>query len=78
MVNLCSDEKLEHDQKMLNNIGNDWYLIAISKCVRANCIITYDKHLLSLKNELKEKERVDVLTSEEFIQLFKIIKSNAL
>ena len=27
---------LEHDQKMLNRIGNDWYLIAIARSIDAD------------------------------------------
>ncbi|MHB8396841.1 MAG: putative toxin-antitoxin system toxin component, PIN family [Thermoplasmataceae archaeon] len=62
---------LEHDQKMLNRIGNDWYLIAISRSISANYIITYDKELISIKKELKSQDEVEVLTSEEFMEQYK-------
>ena len=62
---------LEHDQKMLNRIGNDWYLIAIARSIDADFIITYDKDLISMKSELKNQDDVEVLTSEEFIENYK-------
>ena len=62
---------LEHDQKMLNRIGNDWYLIAISRSISANYIITYDKVLISMRKELKSQDEVEVLTSEEFMEQYK-------
>ena len=62
---------LEHDQKMLNRIGNDWYIIAIARCIGAEFIITYDKDLISMKGELKNHDYIDILTSEEFIEKYK-------
>ena len=62
---------LEHNQKILNRIGNDWYLIAIVKSIGADFIITYDKDLISMKSELKNQDDIDVLTSEEFIENYK-------
>ena len=62
---------LGHDQKMLNRIGNDWYLIAIARSIDADFIITYDKDLISMKSELKNQDDVEVLTSEEFIENYK-------
>ena len=62
---------LEHDQKMLNRIGNDWYIIAIARCIGAEFIITYDKDLISMKGELKNHDDIDILTSEEFIERYK-------
>ena len=44
---------LENNQKILNRIGNDWYLIAIARSIGADFIITYDKDLISMKSELK-------------------------
>ena len=64
-------KNLEHDQKMLNKIGNDWYLIAIGRSISANYIITYDKDLISMKTELKERDELEVLTSEEFVELYR-------
>ena len=64
-------KNLEHDQKMLNRIGNDWYLIAIGRSVSADCIITYDKDLISMKNELKDQDNLEVFTSEEFIKSYR-------
>ena len=64
-------KNLEHDQKMLNKIGNDWYIIAIGRSISANHIITYDKDLISLKTELKERDELEVLTSEEFVELYR-------
>jgi len=51
---------LEHDQKMLNRIGNDWYLIVIARSIGAGFIITYDKDLIFMRSELKEKDDVDM------------------
>jgi putative PIN family toxin of toxin-antitoxin system len=62
---------LEHNQKILNRIGNDWYLIAIARSIGADFIITYDKDLISMKSELKNQDDIDVLTSEEFIENYK-------
>ena len=62
---------LEHNQKILNRIGNDWYLIAIARCIGADFIITYDKDLISMKSELKNQDDIEVLTSEEFIENYK-------
>ena len=62
---------LEHDQKMLNRIGNDWYIIAIARSIGADFIITYDKDLISMKGELKNHDDIDILTSEEFIERYK-------
>ena len=62
---------LGHDQKMLNRIGNDWYLIAIARSIDADFIITYDKDLISMKSELKNQDDIEVLTSEEFIENYK-------
>ncbi|AKA48068.1 hypothetical protein IX51_01980 [uncultured archaeon] len=64
-------KNLEHDQKMLNRIGNDWYLIAIGRSISADFIITYDKDLISMKNELKDQDELEVLTSEEFIEFYR-------
>lgn len=64
-------KNLEHDQKMLNRIGNDWYLIAIARSIHADYIITYDKDLISMKGELRSRDDVEVLTSEEFIEIYK-------
>lgn len=64
-------KNLEHDQKMLNRIGNDWYLIAIARSIHADYIITYDKDLISMKGELRNRDDVEVLTSEEFIEKYK-------
>ena len=58
---------LGHDQKILNRIGNDWYLIAIARNTSADFIITYDKDLISMKSELKNDD-IEVLTSEDFIE----------
>ena len=62
---------LEHDQKMLNRIGNDWYLIAIARSIGADSIITYDRDLISMKSKLKNDDDVEVLTSEEFIEKYR-------
>ena len=62
---------LEHDQKILNRIGNDWYLIAIARSIGADSIITYDRDLISMKSKLKNDDDVEVLTSEEFIEKYK-------
>ena len=62
---------LEHDQKMLNRIGNDWYIIAIARSIGADFIITYDKDLISMKGELKNHDDIDIVTSEEFIEKYK-------
>ena len=62
---------LEHDQKILNRIGNDWYLIAIARSIGAHSIITYDRDLISMKSKLKNDDDVEVLTSEEFIEKYK-------
>ena len=62
---------LEHNQKILNRIGNDWYLIAIARSIGADFIITYDKDLISMKSELKNQDDIEVLTSEEFIENYK-------
>lgn len=64
-------KNLDHDQKVLNRIGNDWYLIAISRSINADFIITYDKDLISMREELKDHDDVDVLTSEDFIKNFR-------
>ena len=64
-------KNLDHDQKMLNRIGNDWYLIAIARSIHADYIITYDKDLISMKSELKSLDDVEVSTSEEFIGNYK-------
>ncbi len=64
-------KNLDHDQKMLNRIGNDWYLIAISRNINADFIITYDKDLISMKSELKDRDDVEVLTSENFIENYR-------
>ena len=64
-------KNLDHDQKMLNRIGNDWYLIAIARSIHANYIITYDKELISMREELGNRDDVEVLTSEEFIEKYK-------
>ena len=64
-------KNLEHDQKMLNGIGNDWYLIAICRSISANYMITYDRDLLSMKDELKDQDDIDVLTSEDFMELYR-------
>jgi predicted nucleic acid-binding protein len=61
---------LGHDQKILNRIGNDWYLIAIARNTSADFIITYDKDLISMKSELKNDD-IEVLTSEDFIENYK-------
>ncbi len=55
---------LENNQKILNRIGNDWYLIAIARSIGADFIITYDKDLISMKSELKNQDDIKVLTSE--------------
>ncbi len=62
---------LENNQKILNRIGNDWYLIAIARSIGADFIITYDKDLISMKSELKNQDDIEVLTSEEFIENYK-------
>ena len=62
---------LEHNQKILNRIGNDWYLIAIARSIGADFIIMYDKDLISMKSELKNQDDIEVLTSEEFIENYK-------
>jgi putative PIN family toxin of toxin-antitoxin system len=62
---------LEHDQKMLNRIGNDWYLIAIARSIGASFIVTYDKDLIDMRTELKQKDDVEILTSEEFIENYR-------
>jgi|ACXJ01.1.fsa_nt_gi predicted nucleic acid-binding protein len=62
---------LENNQKILNRIGNDWYLIAIARSIGADFIITYDKDLISMKSELKNQDDIKVLTSEEFIENYK-------
>ena len=62
---------LEHDQKILNRIGNDWYLIAIARSIGADSIITYDRDLISMKSKLKNDDDVEVLTSEEFIEKYR-------
>ncbi|MCL5783690.1 MAG: hypothetical protein M1476_07270 [Candidatus Thermoplasmatota archaeon] len=64
-------KNLEHDKKMLNRIGNDWYLIAISRSINADFIITYDKDLISMKSELKDQDDIEVLTSENFMESYK-------
>ena len=64
-------KNLDHDQKVLNRIGNDWYLIAISRSINADFIITYDKDLISMRDELKDHDDVDVLTSEDFIKNYR-------
>ena len=64
-------KNLEHDQKMLNRIGNDWYLIAIGRRINADFIITYDKDLISMKSELKDHDDIEVLTSEDFIENYR-------
>ena len=64
-------KELEHDQKMLNEIGNDWYLIAVAKSISANYIVTYDRHLHSKKTELFEENGIRVSDSEEFERDFK-------
>ena len=61
---------LGHDQKILNRIGNDRYLIAIARNTSADFIITYDKDLISMKSELKNDD-IEVLTSEDFIENYK-------
>lgn len=61
---------LEHDQKILNRIGNDWYLIAIARNISDDFIITYDKDLISMKSELKNDE-IGVLIPEDFIENYK-------
>lgn len=62
---------LENNQKILNRIGNDWYLIAIARSIGADFIITYDKDLISMKSELKNQDDIEVLNSEEFIENYK-------
>ena len=64
-------KNLEHDQKMLNRIGNDWYFIAIGRRINADFIITYDKDLISMKSELKDHDDIEVLTSEDFIENYR-------
>ncbi len=64
-------KNLEHDQRVLNKIGNDWYLIAISRSIDADFIIIYDKDLISMKSELKDHDEVEVLTSEDFIENYR-------
>jgi len=62
---------LENNQKILNRIGNDWYLIAIARSIGSDFIITYDTDLISMKSELKNQDDIKVLTSEEFIENYK-------
>lgn len=62
---------LEHNQKMLNEIGNDWYLIAVARNVSAEYIRTYDTHLLKKKAELNS-ERITIIDSEEFVQTLRL------
>ncbi len=64
-------KKLEYNQKMLNKIENDWYIIAIARYIKADFIITYDNDLISMKTELKNDDDVDVLTSEDFFESYK-------
>lgn len=64
-------KNLEHNQKILNRIGNDWYLIAIARSIGADCIVTYDKDLISMKGELKDQDDIEVLTSEEFLENYR-------
>jgi predicted nucleic acid-binding protein len=64
-------KNLDHDQKMLNRIGNGWYLMEISRSINADFIITYDKDLISMVDELKNHDNVDVLTSEDFIKNYR-------
>lgn len=67
-------KELEHNQKILNLIGNDWYLIAVAKKISANYIITYDKHLHSMKDKLREEDDITVVNSEEFEKEYKNAK----
>lgn len=64
-------KNLEHDQKVLNRIGNDWYLIAISRSINADFIITYDNDLITMRDELKDHDGVEVLTSEDSIENYR-------
>ena len=64
-------KNLEHNQKILNRIGNDWYLIAIARSIGADCIVTYDKGLISMKGELKDQDDIEVLTSEELLENYR-------
>jgi predicted nucleic acid-binding protein len=64
-------KELEHDEKMLNEIGNDWYLIAVAKSISASYIVTYDKHLHSRKAKLLEENDIIVNDSEGFERDFK-------
>jgi predicted nucleic acid-binding protein len=58
---------LEQDKKRMNELGNDWYLIAIARNVPTEFIITYDRQVLDLKDEFLE-ESIRVIDSEGFIE----------
>jgi predicted nucleic acid-binding protein len=64
-------KNLEHNQSVLNLVGNDWYIIAVAKSISANYIITFDKYLISQKTTLKEEHDILVVTPEEFEKDYK-------
>lgn len=70
-LNHVQMKDLEHNQSVLNLVGNDWYVIAVAKSISANYIITFDKYLLSRKKILKEEDDILVVTPEEFEKDYK-------
>ncbi len=70
-LNFVDMKDLEHNQKLLNLIGNDWYVIAVAKSISANYIITFDKHILDRKESLKEENDIWVMKPEEFVKVYK-------
>ncbi len=70
-LNHVQMKDLEHDQKILNLVGSDWYVIAVAKSISANYIVTFDKYLHFQKESLRKENDILVVTPEEFKRDFK-------
>ena len=66
-LNLVEMKYLEHDQKWLNLIGNDWYLIALARFKNVDYLITHDKRALIDRRDSDWKdEAFKIVTSAEY------------
>lgn len=60
---------LEHDQKWLNLVGNDWYLIALSRFKKVDYLITFDKKaLLNRRDTDWRDEDFKIVDAAEYLK----------
>ena len=68
-MTLVEIKHLEYNQNWLNVIGNDWYLVALSRFKKVDYLITHDKKALLDRRETDWKdEDYEIVTSEEFLK----------